>query len=103
MTPGRESDDEVTFNNPSIAANRQDALVLPVSLKKNQILYCDGKTVKLYNKQWQLLQTINLSTPIPSVTPGKNDIYFDGNYSGENGADIKIEIRLKGEPEMIKN
>ncbi len=102
MAAGKETDDEVTFNNPSISTNHQDALVLPVSLKKNQILYCDGKTVKLFNKQWQLLQTINLSTPIPVVASGKNEIYFDGNYSGENAGDIKIEIRLKGEPEMIK-
>ena len=76
MAPGKETDEEVTFNNPSIATNHQDALVLPVNLKKNQILYCDGKTVKLYNKQWQLIQTINLSTPIPLVAPGKNEVLF---------------------------
>ncbi len=102
MPGGKDTEDEVTFNNPSLATNHPDALVLPVNLKKNQILYCDGKTVKLYNKQWQLIQSINLSTPIPLVAPGKNEIYFDGNYSGENGGDIKIEIRLKGAPETIK-
>ena len=102
MAAGKETEEEVTFNNPSIAINNQDALILPVNLKKNQILYCDGKTVKLYSKQWQLIQTINLSTPIPLMASGKNEVYFDGNYSGENGSDIKIELRLKGEPELIK-
>ena len=102
MTPGKETDDEVTFNDPSIGVSHQDAFVLPVNLKKNQVLYCDGTTVKLYNRQWQLLQTVNLSTKIPLVASGKNEIYFDGKYSGENGADIKIEMRLQGTPELIK-
>ena len=102
MASGKEKDTEVTFNNPSIATNQQDALILPVNLKTNQILYCDGKTVKLYNKQWQLIQTLNIPTPIPSVAQGINKIYFDGKYSGENGAEIKIEIRLKGVPEMVQ-
>jgi hypothetical protein len=102
MAEGNGTSDEVTFNNPSIATNQQDPVVFPVNLKKSQILHCDGKTVKVYSKQWQLIQTINLSSPIPLVAAGKNEIHFEGNYSGENGADIKIEIRLKGEPEMIK-
>ena len=103
MTPGKAAEEEVTFNNPSIGTNHQDPLVLPVNLKNGQILYCDGNTVKLYNRQWQLLQTINLSTKIPLVAPGKNELYFDGKYSGENGGDIKIEVRLQGPPELIKN
>ncbi|MCU7552633.1 hypothetical protein OCK74_26170 [Chitinophagaceae bacterium LB-8] len=102
MAPKKDSDPDVSFDNPSIAINQQDALVLPVSLKRNQFLYCDGKTVKLYNKQWQLLQTITLSKPLPQFANGNNDIIFDGKYSGENGADIKIELRAKGTPELLQ-
>jgi hypothetical protein len=102
MAPKKESDPDVSFDNPSIAINQQDALVLPVSLKRNQFLYCDGQTVKLYNKQWQLLQTVTLNKPLPQLNKGSNDIIFDGKYSGENGADIKIELRTKGTPEPLK-
>jgi hypothetical protein len=77
-------------------------LIIPVSLKQKQILYCDGKTIKLYNNQWQLIQTIELSKPLPQLSNGKNEIRFDGKYSGENGANIKLEVRAKGSPENLK-
>lgn len=102
IAPKADSDPDVSFDYPSIAINQQDALVLPVSLKRNQFLYCDGQTVKLYNKQWQLLQTVVVSKPLPQFASGSNDIIFDGKYSGENGADIKIELRAKGTPEVLK-
>jgi hypothetical protein len=101
MAPEKDKSAEVTFDEASITVNHQDALVLPASLTKDQILYCDGTTVKLYNRQWQLLQTLNLARPLPMLSAGKNEIRFDGKYSGENGASIKLEIRAKGTPEMI--
>ncbi len=102
MAAGKEFDSEVTFDKISIAINRQDALILPVSLKRNQFLKCDGKTVQLFNRQWQLLQTIQLDKPLPVLSNGDNDIVFDGKYSGENGADVKLEIRAAGKPETIQ-
>jgi hypothetical protein len=102
LSPKKDSDPDVTFENPSISINHQDALVLPVSLKRNQILYCDGQTVKLYNKQWQLLQTIALAKSLPQLTGGSNNIIFDGKYSGENGEDVKIELRVMGAPEVLR-
>ncbi|WP_109699633.1 hypothetical protein [Chitinophaga deserti] len=98
----KESDPDVTFDQISIGINSQDALVLPVSLKRNQFLKCDGKTVQLFNRQWQLLQTIELSKPLPVLAKGANEIVFDGKYSGENGADVKLEIRTSGQPEQIR-
>jgi hypothetical protein len=103
LAPKKDSDPDVTFDHPSIGINQQDALVLPLSLKRNQFLYCDGQSVKLFNKQWQLLQTIPLSQPLPQLVKGNNDIIFDGNYSGENGADVKIELRSKGDAETLKS
>jgi hypothetical protein len=102
MSPKKESDLEVTFENPTITINQQDAFTLPVALKYNQYLYCDGKTIKLYNRQWQLLKTLELAKPIPAIANGANQILFDGKYSGENGGDIKIELRAKGSPEVLK-
>ncbi|WP_126249124.1 hypothetical protein [Chitinophaga rhizosphaerae] len=101
LAPTKESDPDVTFDQISIAINRQDALVLPVSLKRNQFLKCDGKSVQLFNRQWQLQETIQLANPLPILSSGTNEIMFDGKYSGENGADVKLEIRAKGKPEMI--
>jgi len=102
LAPGKDYDPDVTFDQISMAINQQDALVLPLSLKRNQILKCDGKTVQLYDKQWQLLQTIELKQPLPQLSNGMNQVLFDGKYSGENGADVKLEIRTNGQPEFIQ-
>ncbi len=102
MAASKESDPDVTFDQVSIAINRQDALVLPVSLKRNQFLKCDGKTIKVYSRQWQLLQTLELAKPLPLLANGDNEIVFDGKYSGENGAEVKLEIRANGQPELIR-
>jgi hypothetical protein len=92
---------DLSFNNPTITINQQDGLVLPVNLKSNEYLYCDGVSVRLYNKQWQLTQTIQLSKPLPTLEQGKNDITFDGQYSGDNAPNVKIELRCKGTPEVL--
>ncbi|WP_276504049.1 hypothetical protein [Terrimonas pollutisoli] len=102
LAAGKEFDPDVSFDHISIAINQQDELVLPVSLKRNQILKCDGKSVQLYNKQWELLQTVSINKPLPGLSNGMNEIIFDGKYSGENGADVKLEIRATGEPELIQ-
>ena len=97
----KESDADVSFNDLSIAINQQDVLNIPVNLKQKQVLYCDGKTIKLYSSQWQLIQTIELNKPLPQLANGRNEIKFDGKYSAENGASIKIEIRGRGASEML--
>jgi hypothetical protein len=79
MMNDKDSDPNTSFDELSISVNQQDPLLLPVSLKQKQILYCDGKTIKLYNSQWQLLQTIE--KPLPMLAQGRNDIKFDGKYS----------------------
>jgi len=101
MQATKESDPDVSFDQVSIAINQQDALLLPISLARNQLIHCDGKTVKLYSKQWQLVKTIELGRSIPLLKSGANNIVFDGRYSGENGADVKLELRAKGKPEVI--
>jgi hypothetical protein len=102
LAAGKEFNPDVTFDQISIGINHQDALVLPISLKRNQFLKCDGKIVRLYNRQWQLLQTVELTKPLPVLSNGANEITFDGKYSDENGADVKLEIRSNGHAELIK-
>jgi hypothetical protein len=101
MPANKESDADVSFDDLSIAINQQDVLNLPVHLKQKQILYCDGKTIKLFNNQWQLIQTIELHKSLPLLTTGRNEIKFDGKFSGENGAPIKIEVRVKSDSERL--
>jgi len=103
MPSKKETDADVSFDDLSIGINQQDALNIPVSLKQKQILYCDGQSIKLYNSQWQLINTIKLSNALPLLINGKNEIRFDGKYSGENGADIKIELRAIDIPVILES
>ena len=102
LVPKKDSDADVSFANPAITINQQDPFILPVTLKAGQWLYCDGKSVKLYNKQWQLMETLSLNAALPTLANGKNEINFDGTYSGDNGPDVKIEVRAKGNPELLQ-
>jgi hypothetical protein len=102
LSPKKDSDMDISLEEVSIGINEQDALTLPVKLETNQYLYCDGQTVKLYNKQWQLLQTATLSKTLPLLVKGKNIIHFDGKFSGENAPDAKIEWRCKDIPESLR-
>ena len=101
MTSNGDSDPDVSFDNPVIVINQQDAMKLPVSLKRNQTLYCDGKKIGLYDRNWKLLGTVSLDVPLPELENGGNEILFDGRYSGGNGPDVKIEIRAKGSAEVV--
>ena len=100
MASSKEHDPDVVFENPTITINQQDALVLPMDLGRNTIVYCDGKNILLYSKQWKLQQTIPLTKPLPLLKAGVNEIKLDGRFSGENGNDVKLEIRAVGAPEV---
>ena len=101
MPANKESDADVSFDDLSIAINQQDILNLPVHLKQKQILYCDGNTIRLFTNQWQLIQTIEPNRSLPLLSPGKNEIKFDGKFSAENGAPVKMEVRVKGNSERL--
>lgn len=92
---------EGKFENISFEVNNNQRLELPVSMTVGQILQSDGKIVRLYDRQWNLLQTVTLSSSIPMIEAGDNKIIFDTRYTGENAPDVKIEISTKGIPEMI--
>ena len=101
MPANKESDADVSFDDLSIAINQQDILNLPVHLKQKQILYCDGNTIRVFTNQWQLIQTIEPNRSLPLLSPGKNEIKFDGKFSAENGAPVKMEVRVKGNSERL--
>jgi hypothetical protein len=61
MPAKKEANADISFDDITISINQQDALIIPVSLKQKEILYCDGHSVKLYSNQWQLKQTIELN------------------------------------------
>ena len=102
LTPKNDSDPEITLDGLGIGINQQDAIRLPIKLKTGQYLYCDGATIKLYNKQWQLVQTLPLAGSLPTLANGRNVINIDGSFSGENAPGARIELRCKGAPQTLE-
>jgi hypothetical protein len=102
MASSKETDPDISFSNPVITINNQDAFVLPVTIGVKDILYCDGRTIKLYSKNWVLKSEVSVNVKLPVLLNAENTIQFNGRYSGENGADVKIEFRVKGTPEAVK-
>ena len=47
------------------------------------------------------MYSIESTKPLPQLTNGKNEIKFDGKFSAENGAPVKIEVRVKGDSERL--
>lgn len=92
---------EISITNPSFTINQQDAFVIPVTVKQNQVLYCDGNTIKVYTKQWKLIETVVLTQPLPKIDAGENQIIFNGQCQGED-SEFKIELRAMGEKELIR-
>jgi len=98
--PGAEIGDILI--NPSISVGAQNALVIPISLKRNQILYCNGTSISLYDHQWHLLQSFDSQLSIPKITAGANTIQFKADANANATGEIKIELRAVGEKELIE-
>lgn len=102
LNPGRgNNNQEISITHPSFTINQQDAFVIPVTVKQDQVLYCDGNTIKLYDKQWKLIETVSLSQSLPRLSAGENQILFNGQCQGDD-SDFKIEIRAMGTKEPIQ-
>jgi hypothetical protein len=101
LTTGSGNETGEIISNPSISVGQQDALTLPVSLKRNQILYCNGKNILLYDNQWHLIKEFDKQLVIPKLLSGNNTIQFNGDNASSAEGDIKIELRVIGEKELI--
>ena len=62
-----------------------------------QSLKLDGsRKLQLFDKNWNLLQTIDIAGKIPLLSKGKNTVVFDAEFSGEGTSMFKIELKTIG-------
>ena len=92
-----------TVNNILIEINNCNKIEIPVRMKPFQSLKL-GETGKaqLFDKNWNLLQTVDIAGKIPLLSKGKNTVVFDAEFSGEGTSLFKIELKTIGEPESVK-
>jgi hypothetical protein len=102
ITTGAGTETGDILSNPTISVGEQNALRIPASLKRNQILYCNGTSIVLYDNQWHVIKTFETELKLPQISAGTNSIQFKA-YANENTlGDIKIELRAIGEQEIIE-
>jgi hypothetical protein len=101
LIPG-ESGPGSTVNSISIKINNSQNLKIPIKMKPFQTLKLDqsGK-LQLFDKNWNLIQTIIVQDKIPTISKNKNTIIFDTDFSSDGASKFKIEIKTLGSPEHV--
>jgi len=91
----------VRFSDISIELDQLKAITIRTSLSPGEILQYrgDGK-VTLFDSSWNILREI----PTDSLVAGSGDheILFDGKFTGEGEATVRIEFRVMGSVEVIE-
>lgn len=100
--PEDRRDNEGYIENPSFIVNGR-SITFSIKVHRGQYLVCDGKiTGCLYDKNWNLLQTLNGSPEIPVVSQGAQAISFSCDFRGDSEPEVQIRFITMGEPEILQ-
>ena len=83
--------------------NNYKKVALKVSLKKGQVIKYNGSdTAIIYDNTWHKIKEISIDISSFILQQGSHSITFDCNFNNtKEEAKAKIELRLKGEEEII--
>jgi hypothetical protein len=97
-----ENSKGASVNKIILEVNNYNKIEIPLSIKPDQQLKLDetGKLM-LFEKNWKLIQTIDLAGKIPFLSNGKNKIIIDAEFTGEGTSKLKIEMKTIGKAERI--
>jgi hypothetical protein len=97
-----ENSKGASVNKITLEVNNYNKIEIPLSIKPDQQLKLDetGKLI-LFDKNWKLIQTVDLAGKIPVLSNGKNKIIIDAEFTGEGTSKLKIEMKTIGKAERI--
>ncbi len=103
LLPGENSNGS-SVDKISVEVNNYNKIEIPVRMEPFQSLKTgeNGK-LQLFDKNRNLLQTIDITDKIPLLSKGRNTVVFDAEFSGEGTSMFKIELKTIGEPELVKS
>lgn len=95
-------DDDLSATNSEIQfmVNNFQTLVLNVSLKAGDRVYCDGQKVYLCDKTWNKLKVISTDS-VPVVENGSNEIQISSDMNKSTSPKLEIEFKSVGKPEFV--
>ncbi len=90
----------VRFTDISMALDQFKTIAIHTTLKPGDILQYkgDGQAI-LFDSSWNILRQI--PTDSMMAEPGDHKILFDGKFTGEGAATVRIEFRVTGNAEII--
>lgn len=72
-------------------------------LKTGETMICDGSDmIRIYDEKGKLKSSVHLSGKIPLLAPGKHQITFDADFSGEESPKVEMIVKWMKNPEIIK-
>lgn len=91
---------EMTLSGITLDLDNHKTITIEQGLAVGDILQCtgDGKIIQ-YDDTWNIIR--NLETESLMIEQGSHTIRFDGLFSGEGEAVVRIEFRVIGPPEMV--
>lgn len=69
----------------------------------NQYLVCDGERIgKIYDQNWNLLQTVQASADAPIIRNGGQTVSFSCKFGGDPKPSVSLKIFTWGDPETVE-
>ncbi|WP_139352713.1 hypothetical protein [Algoriphagus sp. A40] len=86
----------------SIEINGFHRVELPVGLSNAQVIKLDEKGVlKIFDKNWNLLEEKSLGQKVPVLVQGKNKLVVDARFTQGEGGKLSLEVKTEGIPEQV--
>ncbi len=95
---------EASVTNIEIEVDNFKQIQIPGTFKSGQILkYTGGKEIKVLNKNWKVLKKVSIEGSLFEINQGQHQLTFDCKFNyADKDAMVKIEIRTKGDTEIIQ-
>ena len=82
--------------------NNHKQLDIPVSLQPGESLkYNGGDEMTLYDETWQGIKVVKVDRDQLMIEPGDHSLIFDCQFGSGENAEVKVELRIAGQPELI--
>jgi hypothetical protein len=102
LKPG-ENESGATISQITIEVNNYSRLVIPVKMEQTHVLKLDGKgSIQMFDKSWNLLETISPGLKMPLLSKGKNKIIVDAEFVTDGFSKLNIEMKTISQPEAVK-
>ncbi|MEN6453788.1 MAG: hypothetical protein ABFD10_05965 [Prolixibacteraceae bacterium] len=63
----------------------------------------DSGKIQLFDKDRNLIRTVDFTGKIPFLSHGKNTVVFDAEFSEGGNSVFKIEMKTTDQPESVKS